>query len=53
MKKEYINPTICVVTLNTVGMLAASLPQNQQETVTDEEEVLSMEFYGDVEEEEW
>ena len=52
MKKEYINPTICVVTLNTVGMLAASLSKNQQETVTNENEVLSMEFFDD-EEEEW
>jgi len=51
MKKEYINPTICVVTLNTVGMLAASLNKNQ-ETVTNENEVLSMEFFDD-EEEEW
>lgn len=52
MKKEYINPTICVVTLNTVGMLATSLSKNQQETVTNENEVLSMEFFDD-EEEEW
>ena len=26
MKKTYINPTIAVVKLQTVGMLAASLP---------------------------
>ena len=52
MKKEYINPTICVVTLNTVGMLANSLSKNQ-ETVTDEKDVLSMEFFDDDEEEEW
>jgi hypothetical protein len=52
MKKEYINPTICVVTLNTVGMLAASLPQSQ-ETVTNEDKVLAIEFFDDVEEEEW
>ena len=40
MKKTYINPTLEVVKLQTIGMLAASLPLSSTE-VTDESEVLA------------
>jgi hypothetical protein len=46
MKKTYINPTLEVVTLQTIGMLAASLPLSSTE-VTDESEVLAPSVGGD------
>ena len=46
MKKTYINPTLEVVKLQTIGMLAASLPLNSTE-VTDESEVLAPSVGGD------
>lgn len=41
MKKTYINPEMEVVKLQTIGMLAASLPLNDDVKVTDESEVLA------------
>ena len=46
MKKTYINPTLEVAKLQTIGMLAASLPLSSTE-VTDESEVLAPSFGGD------
>ena len=46
MKKTYINPTLEVVKLQTIGMLAASLPLSSTE-VTDESEVLAPSVGGD------
>jgi hypothetical protein len=46
MKKTYINPTLEVVKLQTIGMLAASLPLSSTE-VTDESEVLAPSLGGD------
>ncbi len=47
MKKEYIEPTIDVITLRTMGMLAASLTKSDEETVTNEEDVLSIKIFDD------
>jgi len=46
MKKTYINPTLEVVKLQTIGMLAASLPLSSTE-VTDESDVLAPSLGGD------
>ena len=46
MKKTYINPTLEVVKLQTIGMLAASLPLSSTEG-TDESEVLAPSLGGD------
>ena len=46
MKKTYINPTLEVVKLQTIGMLAASLPLSSTE-VADESEVLAPSLGGD------
>ena len=47
MKKTYINPTLEVVKLQTIGMLAASLPLSSSTEVTDESEVLAPSVGGD------
>ena len=41
MKKTYINPEMEVVKLQTIGMLAASLPLSDDVMVTDESDVLA------------
>ena len=48
MKKEYIEPTIEVMALRTIGMLAASLPkdENDGDGVDNESDVLSIEFFS-------
>ena len=46
MKKTYINPTLEVVKLQTIGMLAASLPLSSTE-VTNESDVLAPSLGGD------
>ncbi len=46
MKKTYINPQLEIVKLQTIGMLAASLPLSSTE-VTDESEVLAPSLGGD------
>ena len=40
MKKQYMAPALEIVNVKTIGMLAGSLPKNQ-ESVTDEHDVLS------------
>ena len=49
MKKEYIEPTIDVITLRTMGMLAASLTKDDSEenVVKNEDEVLSIKIFDD------
>jgi hypothetical protein len=49
MKKEYIEPTIDVITLRTMGMLAASLTKDDSEenAVKNEDEVLSIKIFDD------
>lgn len=47
MKKTYINPEMEVVKLQTIGMLAASLPLSSTDEVTDESEVLAPSLGGD------
>jgi hypothetical protein len=46
MKKEYIEPTIEVMALRTIGMLAASLPKDENDGVDNESDVLSIEFFS-------
>ena len=58
MKKQYMTPSLEIVDVKTTGMLANSLPKNE-EPVTSESEVLSRrrrrryEDEWDDEEEEW
>ena len=47
MKKTYINPQLEIVKLQTIGMLAASLPLSSTEEVTNESEVLAPSLGGD------
>ena len=48
MKKEYIKPVIDVMEFHTCGVLADSLPKDESDSngVSDETEVLSIEFFG-------
>ncbi len=46
MKKEYIKPVIDVMEFHTCGVLADSLPKDESEGVTNESDVLSIEFFG-------